>query len=129
MALEVYTGRAPVHLTFTPHLVPMLRGIHATITVPVSEGVTANDLRGVLADFGDGKPFYQVVAGPPQTRWAVGSNRAIVSVYLDEPTGNAVILSVIDNLLKGAAGQAVQAANLMLGFDEAAGLPTSGWMP
>ncbi len=129
MALEAYTGRAPIHLTFTPHLVPMLRGIHATITVPVSEGVTANDLRGVLVEFGDGKPFYQVVPEPPQTRWATGSNRAIVSVYLDEQTGNAVILSVIDNLLKGAAGQAVQAANLMLGFDEAAGLPTSGWMP
>ena len=129
MALEAYTGRAPVRLTFTPHLVPMLRGIHATTTVPVSDGVTANDLRGVLAEFGDGRPFYQVVSGPPQTRWAVGSNRAIVSVYLDESTGNAVILSAIDNLLKGAAGQAVQAANLMLGFDEAAGLPDSGWMP
>lgn len=129
MALEAYTGRSPVRLTFTPHLVPMLRGIHVTTTVPVSDGVTANDLRGVLAEFGDGKPFYQVVSGPPQTRWAVGSNRAIVSVYLDDSTGNAVVLSVIDNLLKGAAGQAVQAANLMLGFDEVAGLPNSGWMP
>lgn len=129
MALEAYTGQSSIRVTFTPHLAPMQRGIHATITAPTAGGVTENDLRGVLADFGEGKPFYEVVDSPPQTRWAVGSNRAIVSVYLDEPTGNAVILSAIDNLLKGAAGQAIQAANLMFGWDEAAGLPVSGWMP
>lgn len=129
MALEAYTGLGPIHLTFTPHLVPMQRGIHATTTVPVTTGVTEDDLRGILAEFGDGKPFVQAIDGPPQSRWAVGSNRAFVSVFLDQPTGNAVVLSAIDNLLKGAAGQAVQAANLMFGFEETTGLSESGWMP
>jgi N-acetyl-gamma-glutamyl-phosphate reductase len=59
----------------------------------------------------------------------VGSNRALISVNLDERTGTAILLCAIDNLVKGAAGQAVQAANLMLGLDETTGLPTEGWMP
>jgi N-acetyl-gamma-glutamylphosphate reductase len=59
----------------------------------------------------------------------VGSNRALISVHVDERSGTAVFLCAIDNLLKGAAGQAVQSANLMLGEDEAIGLPIEGWMP
>jgi N-acetyl-gamma-glutamyl-phosphate reductase len=59
----------------------------------------------------------------------VGSNRCLLSVFLDEHTGTAVVLAAIDNLMKGAAGNAVQCANLALGFDESAGLPVSGWMP
>lgn len=129
MGLEHHSGIDSVRLTFTPHLVPMHRGILATTTVPVAAGVTASDLHGVLVDFSDGRPFYDVIEGSPQSRWVVGSNRAIVASYLDVRTGNAVVLSAIDNLLKGAAGQAIQAANLMLGIEETAGLPTAGWMP
>ena len=60
---------------------------------------------------------------------AVGSNNALLSVHLDPRTGRALIITAIDNLVKGAAGQAVQCANLMFGLDEDAGLPTTGWMP
>ena len=73
--------------------------------------------------------FVEVVAEPPQTRWVVGSNRALVTAFLDERTGTIIAQGAIDNLVKGAAGQAVQAANLALGFPETAGLPVSGWMP
>ncbi len=69
------------------------------------------------------------VDDPPHTRWVVGSNNVIVSYHLDERTDTLVTVSAIDNLVKGAAGQAVQCANLMFGFDSGAGLPTEGWMP
>jgi N-acetyl-gamma-glutamyl-phosphate reductase len=69
------------------------------------------------------------VVGSPETRWVTGSNRALISANFDERTGKAVLVSAIDNLVKGAAGQAVQAANLMLGLEETSGLPMEGWMP
>jgi len=75
------------------------------------------------------EPFVSLLDGSPETRWVVGSNRALISVNLDERTGTAVLICAIDNLVKGAAGQAVQAANLMLGLDETVGLPMEGWMP
>lgn len=128
MAIEAVTGH-PALVTFTPHLVPMQRGILSTLTAPVSNGTTAADLRGVLTEKYESEPFVEVIDSPPQTRWVVGSNRVLISAYLDERTGMAVVISAIDNLIKGAAGQAVQAANLMLGIDEVAGLPIAGWMP
>jgi N-acetyl-gamma-glutamyl-phosphate reductase len=70
-----------------------------------------------------------VVGESPQTRWVVGSNRAIVTAFVDQPSGNAIIICAIDNLLKGAAGQAIQAANLMLGLPETVGLSAAGLMP
>lgn len=129
MGLEAFSGRDDVSVTFTPHLIPMMRGELVTATAPVAAGVTEADLRGVLLEFAEGKRFVDVIDVPPQTRWVVGSNRVIVNVYLDEKSGQAVILSALDNLIKGAAGQAIQAANLGFGIDEVAGLPVSGWMP
>ncbi len=124
-ALEAVAGPG-VALTFTPHLVPMQRGLlstcHATLT-------GAADPVEVLADAYEGEPFVSVVGEPPHTSWVAGSNRALLSVHTDERTGSVIVVSAIDNLLKGAAGQAVQCANLMLGLDETAGLPTEGWMP
>ncbi len=70
-----------------------------------------------------------IVEGSPETRWVVGSNRALISVHFDGRSGTAVLVSAIDNLIKGASGQAVQAANIMLGLAETAGLPMEGWMP
>ncbi|MDH3306253.1 MAG: N-acetyl-gamma-glutamyl-phosphate reductase [Acidimicrobiia bacterium] len=128
MGLESYAGlRRPV--TFTPHLVPMQRGILATVTAPAAQGVTESDLRGVLLEFADPLPFVEVIDVPPQTRWVVGSNRALLSAYLDGASGQAIVMCAIDNLVKGAAGQAIQAANLMVGLPETLGLPMSGWMP
>lgn len=116
-------------IVFTPHLVPMQRGILSTCYVPVGAEVTVDDLRIAFDRAYADAPFVSVIDTPPQTRWVVGSNRCLLSVHLDERSGTAVVLAAIDNLLKGAAGQAVQCANLMLDLPESAGLPTAGWMP
>lgn len=116
-------------VVFTPHLVPMQRGILATCHARVThDDVTVEDLHDTLAKSYADAPFVDVVEGLPQTRWVVGSNRCQLTVRLDR-TGTAIVLASIDNLVKGAAGQAVQCANLVLGCDETAGLPLDGWMP
>lgn len=118
-----------VEVTFTPHLVPMQRGILTTIYAAGAPRTTRADLCDTLeAAYGE-EPFVAMVDGSPETRWVVGSNRALISAHFDERTGTAVLFAAIDNLIKGAAGQAVQVANLMLGIDETAGLPLEGWMP
>lgn len=128
MGLGLVTGRnRPV--VFTPHLVPMQRGLLATVTIPLAGGVGPEDLRAALEERYEKAPFVSVLDEPPQTRWAVGSNRALVAGWVDEGPGVAIVQCAIDNLLKGAAGQAVQAANLVFGLDETAGLPFDGWMP
>lgn len=116
-------------VVFTPHLVPMQRGILATCHAKVADDATmAEDLLDALTKAYAAEPFVDVVEHLPQTRWVVGSNRCQISVRLDR-TGTAIVLASIDNLVKGAAGQAMQCANLVLGCDEAAGLPLDGWMP
>ena len=119
----------PVEVIFTPHLVPMQRGILTTIYAQTTTGTTLDNLVDVLEDAYSDEPFVSLVAGSPETRWVTGSNRALISVNLDDRTGTAVLVCAIDNLVKGAAGQAIQAANLMLGLAETAGLPMEGWMP
>jgi N-acetyl-gamma-glutamyl-phosphate reductase len=126
--LEAVSG-APTTVLFTPHLVPMQRGILSTCHAPVSDGASEADLRDALESAYNGMPFVDVIDEPPHTRWVVGSNRCLLSVRLDRRTGTALVLAALDNLVKGAAGQAVQCANLMLGLPEAAGLPLDGWMP
>lgn len=126
MGLEARLGGTH-RIVFTPHLVPMQRGILATVTGVGS--ATTEALRECLAETYSGAPFVEVVDRPPQTRWVVGSNRALVTAFADEHSGAVIAQCALDNLLKGAAGQAVQAANLALGLDETLGLPGSGWMP
>ncbi len=120
-------GRSQV--LFTPHLVPMQRGILATIHLTTTDGVGHRDLTRSLDEAYGSSAFVRRIENPPQTRWLVGSNNALLSVHVDERSGRALVLSAIDNLVKGAAGQAVQCANLMFGLAEAEGLPTTGWMP
>ena len=122
-------GSEEPEIIFTPHLVPMQRGILSTCYAATTEGVEAGDIEAVMRDAYADTPFVSVVDGPPNTRWVVGTNRALVSPYFDSRTGSVVVLSAIDNLLKGASGQAVQCANIMLNLDETAGLPLAGWMP
>jgi N-acetyl-gamma-glutamyl-phosphate reductase len=129
MALELASGIPRVSATFTPHLVPMQRGILSTSTAVLTKPVGRAELVEALEEAYREATFVDVVGGSPQTRWVVGSNRAMIAAFVDESTGRAVVLAAIDNLIKGAAGQAIQAANLMLGFDEGVGLPVSGWMP
>jgi N-acetyl-gamma-glutamyl-phosphate reductase len=119
----------PTRIIFTPHLVPMQRGILSTIYAAAAPGLSLGDVVGALEAAYRDEPFVSLVEGSPETRWVIGSNRAMISAHLDERTGTVVLISAIDNLVKGAAGQAVQVANLMLGLDETAGLPMEGWMP
>lgn len=116
-------------VVFTPHLVPMQRGELATVTMPLASELTTGDARELLRETYAGRRFVQVIDQPPQTRWAVSSNRAFVTAFIDHHAGVVIAQAAIDNLVKGAAGQGVQCANLMVGLDEAVGLPVSGWMP
>ena len=116
-------------VVFTPHLVPMQRGILTTAYASAPDGVTAGDLASAIDTAYASSAFVRRIDGPPETRWVTGSNNALISVHLDERTRSVIVLCAIDNLVKGAAGQAVQCANLMFGFPEDAGLPTEGWMP
>lgn len=129
-AIAEWTGVAieDIKLSFTPHLVPMQRGILSTCSAPLVNG-SIDDITATLKKAYADEPFVDVVSTPPTSRWVVGSNRCIMAPYVDEHTGRVIIIAAIDNLLKGAAGQAVQCANLMLGLPETTGLPFAGWMP
>lgn len=117
-------------VVFTPHLVPMQRGELATVTARLTdESADHASVRRVLADAYAGRPFVSVIDVPPQTRWAVSSNRAIVTAFVDRHAGVVIAQAAIDNLVKGAAGQAIQAANIMSELPEETGLPLAGWMP
>lgn len=119
----------PVRLVFIPHLVPMQRGILTTIYARATERTTRKTVIDALQSAYADDPFVSVISGSPATRWVVGSNRTLISAAFDKRSSTVVLISAIDNLIKGAAGQAVQAANLMLGLEETAGLPMEGWMP
>ena len=113
----------PVIVQFNPHLAPMHRGIATTIVVPAA-GVTAVQVEAVWQQVYAGRPFVSVLKSGdfPDTAHVANTNRVAMSVVADARTGNLIITSVIDNLLKGAGGQAVQALNLMMGWSETAGL-------
>ncbi|MES2137677.1 MAG: N-acetyl-gamma-glutamyl-phosphate reductase [Pseudomonadota bacterium] len=111
---------------FTPHLVPMTRGILATCHGEALSG--RNPLEVLRAAYAD-EPFVHVSAEPPATKWVSGSNGVRVTARNDPRTGRVVALSAIDNLGKGAAGQMIQCANLMLGLEESAGLTNVGVYP
>ncbi|MET1111018.1 MAG: N-acetyl-gamma-glutamyl-phosphate reductase [Allosphingosinicella sp.] len=113
-------------LLFTPHLAPMNRGILATCHA-VAKGPC--DPLEALREAYAGEPFIHVSERPPQTKWALGSNAVHLTARYDERTGRVLAIAALDNLVKGAAGQMIQCANLMLGLDETAGLPVAGVYP
>jgi N-acetyl-gamma-glutamyl-phosphate reductase len=115
-----------VTVTFTPHLVPMSRGILSTLYVKLAAGQTVESLRQCLLQAYAGEPFVQVLASAgefPATAQVRGTNLCRIGVYADHAPGRAIIVSVIDNLGKGAAGQALQNLNLMFGWEETLALP------
>ena len=120
-----------VTLSFTPTLAPMPRGILATSTARLIEGVTVRELRTTLASAYDGEPFVRVLPEGqlPTTAATNGGNGVQMQVAADQHSGRAVVVTALDNLVKGAAGQAIQNANLSLGFDETAGLTAIGTAP
>ena len=111
---------------FTPHLVPMSRGILATC---YGRATGSGDPLSVLREAYAGERFVGVTEALPETKWTAGSNAAFVTARFDERTGMVVAVAAIDNLGKGAAGQMIQCANLMLGLDEGAGLANMGVYP
>lgn len=113
-----------VMVNFTPHLVPMSRGELVTCHVKLAEGSTVEDLRAHLSTAYKAEPFVQVLAENtmPATQHVRGSNQCRIGVFTDRLPGRAIVIGVIDNLVKGSAGQALQNLNLMFGFDETQGL-------
>lgn len=113
-------------ILFTPHLAPMNRGILATC-YGTSAG-PGDPLEILKATYRD-EPFVHVTDEAPSTKWVAGSNVVQVTARRDERTGRILAIAAIDNLVKGAAGQMIQCANIMLGLDETAGLPLGGMWP
>ena len=115
---------APVSVTFTPHMVPMTRGLLSTVYLEAAEGLTAADAHAAYADRFAGELFVTMhpLGRMPSTREVSGSNRAHLGLALDEDSGMLVVACAIDNLVKGSGGQAVQCANIALGMAETAGL-------
>lgn len=114
---------------FTPHLIPMQRGILSTCYVPLRESVDNSAVRSIYAEAYEKQPFVEVTDTSPNTRWVANSNRVLIKTHVDHRTEMALILVAIDNLTKGTAGAAIQSVNIAIGLDETAGLPTAGWMP
>jgi N-acetyl-gamma-glutamyl-phosphate reductase len=129
MVLSHVHGR-PVEVLFTPHLVPMTRGILATCYArPATDGLTSARLLDAYHERYDTEPFVLVNEAPPVTKSTLGSNACQVTVRYDDRTGTILAIAAIDNLVKGASGQAIQAANRVLGLPETTGLPVMGLMP
>ena len=128
--LSLAAGRA-VTVSFTPHLVPMNRGILSTIYVRGRRGRAAQDLHAILAGTYAKEPFVHVLAfgQVPHTRHVRGSNMTFIGLAADRIPGRAIIVSALDNLTKGASGQAVQNMNMMLGYPETMGLEQVALFP
>lgn len=122
---------AAVQVTFTPHLVPMSRGILSTIYVTLAPGAEAADLRNALLHAYADEPFVHVLpqGQAPATQHVRGTNECRIGVFESAVPGQAILISVIDNLVKGASGQAVQNFNLMFGLDETLGLTGTALFP
>lgn len=118
-------------LTFVPHLTPMIRGIHATLYAPMPEGMTLDEVQALYLERYRDEVFVDVLptGAHPDTRNVRGSNRCQIALHQPRNSRRLVVLSVIDNLVKGASGQAVQVFNRMLGVDEAMGLDGIGLYP
>ena len=125
--IEQVTG---AEILFTPHLAPMNRGILATCYArPQSKALTTASVLAVLSRAYSSEPFVSVRPAPPSTKATLGTNSVHLSARFDERTGYVVVLAAIDNLTKGAAGGAVQAANVALGIEETFGLSKVGLYP
>ncbi len=122
-------------VTFVPHLIPMTRGILTTGYASLASGRVAagekgeKELKQLYQDFYKDEPFVKVVETPPHTKHTWGNNLCLIYPTIDHRTGRLVVISCIDNLVKGAAGQAIQNMNLMLGLPETTGLETLAVYP
>jgi N-acetyl-gamma-glutamyl-phosphate reductase len=128
-------ARGPRRITFIPHLMPMTRGILATCYADLSHNTIANsvpttaEIRSVYEHFYADEPFVRVVDQPPHTKWTLGSNQCLIYPMVDTRTRRLLVISCLDNLVKGAAGQAIQNANRLYGLPEITGLSTTALYP
>ena len=124
-------GASEFSISFTPTLVPMARGILATSTARVTPGASIQQVRDVFEQAYGDEPFVHLLPEGqwPSTAATIGSNTALVQVAIDQKAGRLVVTSVIDNLVKGTAGGAIQSMNIALGLPETTGLPTTGVAP
>ncbi len=124
---QLGTGRTPL-ITFVTHLLPMTRGILTTAYASLISGKIAagkkgqEELRHLYLDFYKDEPFVRVVGFPPHTKYTWGNNLCLIHPTIDHRTGRLIVISCIDSLVKGAAGQAIQNMNVMLGLPEVSGL-------
>lgn len=121
-----------VLVQFTPHLVPMVRGILSTVYATLRDpGLVRDDLLTIYQAFYRTSPWVRVLPSGtyPQTKWACGTNLCYLGIEVDPRTNRIIVLSAIDNLMKGQAGQAIQCLNIMMGWDETLGLPKLGFYP
>ncbi len=118
-------------ITFTAHLLPIARGILSTCYAAPLQTATTEEIHQILADFYQNEPFVRVLplGEFPQIKGVVGSNFCDLGIKVDARTGRVIVISAIDNLLKGASGQAVQNLNLMCGFEETTGLQSAAIFP
>ena len=117
-------GGSETIITFTPHLVPMIRGILSTIYLNLTALKSEQELRALYSNYYGQCPFVRIMdeKSLPETRFVRGSNFIDIGLKIDQRTGRLIVISAIDNLVKGAAGQAVQNMNIMLGYQENVGL-------
>ncbi|MFB2767983.1 N-acetyl-gamma-glutamyl-phosphate reductase [Pelatocladus sp. BLCC-F211] len=119
-------------IQFTPHLMPMVRGILSTVYASLRDpGLVRDDLITIYRAFYRNSPWVRICDPGiyPQTKWACGSNLCYIGIEVDPRTGRAIVMSAIDNLIKGQAGQAIQCMNIMMDWDETLGLPKLGFYP
>ncbi|MEP0870120.1 N-acetyl-gamma-glutamyl-phosphate reductase [Trichocoleus desertorum AS-A10] len=121
-----------VLVQFTPHLIPMVRGILSTVYATLRDpGLVREDLLTIYMAFYRSSPWVKILPSGvyPQTKWATGTNLCYIGVEVDPRTDRIIVMSAIDNLMKGQAGQAVQCLNLMMGWNETLGLPQLSFYP
>ncbi len=131
VALVRENSMQPLRITFVPHLIPMTRGILATCYADLDHerAFTTAEVRSLYEEHYANEPFVQVVDQPPHTKWTYGSNQCLVYPMVDTRTRRLLVISCLDNLVKGAAGQAIQNANRLYGFPETTGLPAASLYP
>jgi len=128
--LRALNPELPLSATFVPHLVPMTRGILATCYAPLKDSnLLKKELQQLYRDFYNNAPFVHIVDSPPQTKYTTGTNLCIIYPTIDLRTNRVIVISCLDNLIKGGAGQAVQNMNLMFALPQSVGLETSAIYP
>jgi N-acetyl-gamma-glutamyl-phosphate reductase len=121
-----------VLVQFTPHLIPMVRGILATVYATLRDpGLVREDMLTIYSAFYRSSPWVKVLPSGiyPQTKWAFGTNLGYIGIEVDQRTDRVIVMAAIDNLMKGQAGQAIQCLNIMMGWAETLGLPQLSFYP